>query len=427
MKKIKQITVCVAIIFFTTFTVKGQSNPLPEGLPDSRISLTINNQQVYIPYWRNLKLGTRRTNITNAIIAFHGINQYGKSMYDNLKSAAKSEGQLSNTIIIAPIMMELDHINYHKLDKRTYAYWTSRWKFGDLSQNSNRVSSFTVIDEIIKILVRSNPNLKTLTVTGFSAGGQMINRYAGGGRAQYTISSGTKVQYVSYAPSIYLYPGRYRRVSGSETQFALPNTNCSNYNDYEFGVAGNLNSYMRATGASSIKSNMRNRTVYQMVGSKDTGTRFLDVRCGANLQGKNRYHRARIYTNYVRKYYMENDNKKLLVARGYGHSASAYKAGNVRKVFFPSRNKQLNSDIIVSNQFEDLKLFPNPVENFLHIKSFKEDSDLKYSIMNTTGELVKEGKYSSEPIPLHDLKSGMYFMQVRNDDKQVRKAKFIKQ
>ncbi|WP_108807620.1 T9SS type A sorting domain-containing protein [Aquimarina spinulae] len=430
MKKIK-LSLFIAVVFLT-LTISGQSEPLPEGLPDSRISITINDKVVELPYWRNLSIGTKRNNITNAIIAFHGINQYGKSVYNNIRSAAISEGQLSNTIIVSPIMMELDHINYYNLNTNKYPYWTRRWKFGDLSQNSNRVSSFTVIDELIKVLIRNNPNLETLTITGFSAGGQMINRYAGGGRIPNTIPSRVKVQFVSYAPSIYLYPGRYRRIAGTENQFATPNTSCSNYNDYEFGVGGNLNSYMRATGVSNIKSNMTNRTVYQMVGSEDTGTKFLDVRCGAKLQGDNRYHRARIYTNYVKRYYMRNNNKKLLVANGYAHSARAYRASNVRKVFFPSnrRNKQFKGNDLVNNQLgeklESIELFPNPVENVLHIQSIKANSSIKYSIMNISGALVKEGRYSSESILLSDLKSGMYFMQI-NDGKQVRKAKFIKQ
>ncbi|QKX03496.1 T9SS type A sorting domain-containing protein [Aquimarina sp. TRL1] len=421
----KQLTIWLCFIMFgLSAHVIAQSNPLPEGLPPSRISFKVNNKTVYIPYWRNLAIGTRRTNITNAIIAFHGVNQYGKSVYDNLRSAAISEGQLNNSLIVSPIMMELDHMNYHNLDKNTYAYWTRRWKFGDLSQNSNRVSSFTVIDKIVEILLRNNPNLKTLTITGFSAGGQMINRYAAGSRV--SIPSNVKVQYVSYAPSIYLYPDSRRRISGSENRFRTPSTNCSNYNKYEFGINGNLNSYMRATGATAIKRNLTNRTVYQMIGERDTGTRYLDVRCGAKLQGDNRYQRARIYTNYVRRYYMRNDNKKLLVARGYGHSAGAYKARNVRKVFFASSRRSKAFDV---HEFDketstnEITVYPNPASNRLHLSG--DSKNTSYSIFNPQGKMVRKGINNAPEITIEDLQPGMYFIQIKTDTFTTQKT-FIK-
>ena len=458
------------ILFFALLIAQisfGQSEPLPEGLPNSKLSFTINNQSVKIPYWRNLSLGTRRDYITNAIVAFHGINHYGKSIYENLKNAASSEGQLNNTIIIAPIMTEIKHINYYNLDQNVYPYWTTRWKYGDLSQNSNRVSSFTIIDNIIKALVRNNPNLKTLTITGFSAGGQMINRYAAAGRGPNDVPDGIKIQFVSYAPSSYVYLNNLRAIPGSETRFGKPNTNCSNYNRYIYGLESDLNSYLRQTGVTAMRQNFRNRTVYQMVGSNDTSTRFLDVKCGAMLQGAERYQRARIYTNYARAYYLQNNNKNLIVAQGYGHSASAYKASNIRKIFFRSSSSENPCDsvsqwssnvtyhtgdrVIYNNtlfeytgsewnnlgscsnlqiyskappQNSSVWVYPNPAKDVLHLTS--SGSKGVFSIISVNGQILKKGQYRGHPINIDNLQKGVYFITLSENNHQVKTEKFIK-
>lgn len=76
---------------------------------------------------------------------------------------------------------------------------------------------------------------------------------------------------------------------------------------------------------------------------------------------------------------------------------------------------------------ESLRLFPNPAYNVLNLKLESIPlHDSRYQISDLSGRIIQSGHLNSSEIPLTDLLSGMYFLQIHHLY-QTYQAKFIKQ
>ncbi len=69
------------------------------------------------------------------------------------------------------------------------------------------------------------------------------------------------------------------------------------------------------------------------------------------------------------------------------------------------------------NSFDNLIIYPNPTQQYLHFKTSKKTS---YKIVDTSGKLVKQG-YTDGSIGLRGLSGGIYFLQINQQT-----YKFIK-
>lgn len=68
----------------------------------------------------------------------------------------------------------------------------------------------------------------------------------------------------------------------------------------------------------------------------------------------------------------------------------------------------------VPNRYKNsFNIFPNPVNNVLHISELK-DSDALYEIMDITGKKVINGKLHHNTIPLPNLKPGPYLISIKS-------------
>jgi len=73
----------------------------------------------------------------------------------------------------------------------------------------------------------------------------------------------------------------------------------------------------------------------------------------------------------------------------------------------------------------DIKIFPNPVSDFLHIQN-KGKSILKAGIYDINGRLLQNVNSNTENIPVENLQKGIYFLQLQLDNGQNGVIKFIK-
>jgi hypothetical protein len=84
------------------------------------------------------------------------------------------------------------------------------------------------------------------------------------------------------------------------------------------------------------------------------------------------------------------------------------------------------SGVVVLDNFilnDAIKMYPNPVQNFLIIKSSLPITDVQvYSLL---GELVKQVKGNFSRIDLRELNSGIYMIKIYSDQLSVTK-KLIK-
>ncbi|UZO79605.1 T9SS type A sorting domain-containing protein [Aquimarina sp. ERC-38] len=75
------------------------------------------------------------------------------------------------------------------------------------------------------------------------------------------------------------------------------------------------------------------------------------------------------------------------------------------------------------NTTEELKLFPNPANEFIKISDLKSNRTLDYTIYNSIGALVKRGKLSKDAtINVESLYSGLYYLSIENN----KTFKFVK-
>lgn len=222
----------------------------------------------YVPYCSNGKFGP-------AVFVIHGTNRNADDYLGYLDDL--------DTLVIAPEFQEAG----------PGLYWSSGWKQGDKSKDSERVSSFEVLDRMVEMF-------HGVAIIGHSAGGQFVSRYAAGTRLQ-------GLTYIVANPSSYLYLDTSRPVAGE----------CPDFNEYKYGLE-ELNSYMSA----GVASDFPERNVIYMLGSLDTRVdKYLDTSCEANRQGGNRYDRGLKYYEHLARHFGRPVHRKVIVP-GVGHSPS---------------------------------------------------------------------------------------------------------
>lgn len=210
----------------------------------------------------------------------------------------------------APQFICRQDLEPHGLDER-HPYWSANgWVIGHNSRTdphaprAHRISSFAVIDELVKQALASFPNLESAVIGGFSAGGQFANRYAAGNRVHPLLeAAGVKLRYVVAAPSSYLYFCENRLIAREPARFGPVNAeaaNCDEFHTYRLGTRG-LNEYMRATGPEQLAANYAARDVDYVCGGDDDerADRDLAKGCGARLQGTHRLDRMLVYRDYL--------------------------------------------------------------------------------------------------------------------------------
>ena len=88
---------------------------------------------------------------------------------------------------------------------------------------------------------------------------------------------------------------------------------------------------------------------------------------------------------------------------------------------------QAVSEIALSDKLEqtDLKLFPNPVGDILHL-AVKEFKNARYKIYNTNGQILISSEKLKDEINVSKLSTGIYILEITNGEKTITK-KFSKQ
>ena len=146
------------------------------------------------------------------------------------------------------------------------------------------LSSYDVIDRIFATFSDKSlfPNLKRVVMTGYSAGGQFVGRYAAVGKG--IVREGITLEYAAMAPS---------------TELRLdPDVS------WHYGLK-NRPRYSAALTFDQILGNLSRRRVWRGCGDADTkgpGQTALDVSPAAITQGKNRYERFLNFKEYLKQF-----------------------------------------------------------------------------------------------------------------------------
>ena len=257
--------------------------------------------------------------MTRGLIVVHGNSRNPDDYFESgMRAAGNGGGGLGNTLVVAPHFQTGDDD-----PEPDEPFWSSAgWKRGNLSRPEGptpRVSSYAALDRILELLLDRGrfPALAEVVVAGHSAGGQVVHRFAATSREEAETSADARFRYVVTNPSTYLYLGPER--AAPDGAFAVPDAGCDDYDDWHYGMR-DRNSHADAIQADTIRAQLARRDVRILLGDADTLSASLDVSCGANLQGANRFVRGRTLVRFMTALHPGHAHRET-IAPGVGHSS----------------------------------------------------------------------------------------------------------
>jgi hypothetical protein len=272
-----------------------------------------------VPYLSNRSLDEPNAAITRAIIVIHGGYRIPEEYYAPILVAMAANRDLERnwrrrTLVLAPHFQE-------RADAAPGEHW---WK-GDWREGgeSDGVSSYTVVDTLIgRLRSGTFPNLKWIVITGHSAGGQFVQRYAA--FTDVDLKPGPNsglVKFVPANPSSYLYLNPYR-YGGKTNQWVMPERDCKSgnrYNEWKYGLEG-LYGYTAVRGAEFARAHLPQRRIELLAGTADVlADDGFDTDCAGMLQGATRYERAQNFKAFMDHFYPTNQ-VSLTFVPGVGHN-----------------------------------------------------------------------------------------------------------
>ena len=174
------------------------------------------------------------------------------------------------------------------------------WRGGGDAQGTH-LSSYDVIDLIFKTLGDKAlfPNLKRVVLTGYSAGGQFVGRYAAVGKGE--MRDGVELEYAAMAPS---------------TELRLdPDVR------WHYGIKDRPRYSAQLTREQMLK-NLSSRRVWRACGTADVKVApftSLDSCPEAMAQGANRYERFKNFEQYLKQFPEWAAQVSFYSLEGVGH------------------------------------------------------------------------------------------------------------
>ncbi len=198
----------------------------------------------------------------------------------------------------------LDQMNHHTRHLIIAIHGGGRSLSTGLNKGLPSVSSFEVIDRLIKHSIKMHPGIKQIFIIGHSAGGQFVMRYAAVNSVHDILEEqGIAVRYISANPSSYLYltEVRYQFASDGSIERVTPDRidGCPEYNSYRYGLK-NFYGYAQEMSKKTIQNRLFARPIIFLLGTKDNERDWsLDKSCPGELQGENRYQRGVFYKYHL--------------------------------------------------------------------------------------------------------------------------------
>ncbi|MCG8582092.1 MAG: T9SS type A sorting domain-containing protein, partial [Bacteroidales bacterium] len=130
------------------------------------------------------------------------------------------------------------------------------------------------------------------------------------------------------------------------------------------------------------------------------------------------------YTNDIRKLTFSGGNLNVNEMDG---NSSSYDINGIRKLDFNG----ISTEVEIASQEqlskESIQLYPNPVNDFLYVKSnLAQDCDGKLEILDLHGKVLKKESFASlKSINVSDLRKGIYLCRIYTCNK-IENIKFLK-
>lgn len=249
-----------------------------------------------------------------AVIYIHGAKGGARDAAKNLRVHMMRYSKNEKVYCIAPSFFVAKTVKKSKC--KDALLWENGWRGGDAAINGNHISSYEIIDRIYTILSDSKlyPAMKRITLCGFSAGGQFVNRYVAVGKLP--AAPHIETVFVVGNPSIYLYINKLRYVDGEFREINADN----DFNTWYYGL-DKRNGYCKNLSLEEIMKNLSGRKTLYFCGTADTGGMMTRE---AILQGKNRYDRFLIYKKYTSLFSEWAKAIRFFAVPGIKHSSEVF-------------------------------------------------------------------------------------------------------
>jgi pimeloyl-ACP methyl ester carboxylesterase len=322
--------------------------PCTTGGPACMEKLSLGPAQRYSWVYRSFPLTEKNDSIRTALIVIHGSGRNADSYFASAVAAALLAGALESSIVISPRMASASGGSCQdKLDPGEISWMCGEgedWRGGGGAEGVPGITTFGFVDELLRRLARRDifPNLRTIVVTGHSAGGQFVARYAAASRAENGL--GVPVKYIVANPSSYVYLDATRLASGAtcsekggctgDFRRFSEGRNCTTFNQWRYGLE-KRNGAAADVSDDDLRKQLIARDVTYMLGEFDTLPVYgFDGSCPAMAQGPSRLARGITYWNYLRSKY--SAQHKLVVVPACGHNGRCiYTADVALPLLFP--------------------------------------------------------------------------------------------
>lgn len=265
--------------------------------------------------------------IRRVVIIVHG---YERNAADYARMMLGLVPDPAATLVLTPQFLAAEDVAAHNLPDTMLRWQRGAWEGGNPADGPAPLSAFDALDALLGKAAdrRVLPNLSQIVLVGFSAGGQLVQRYAVVGRGEGAFGrGGIDLRYVVGSPSSYLYFTEDRpRPEGGFGPFAEAAA-CPNFNHWKYGLAGDLPRYVQPAlqdGAAALEHRYIERDIVYLVGARDDDPnhRFLDKSCAAEAQGSMRLARIQSFFQQLKQRDSRAFKQQMWVIDDAAHNAA---------------------------------------------------------------------------------------------------------
>jgi hypothetical protein len=266
--------------------------------------------------------------VRRAVVIVHG---FDRNAADYARTVA-GLGAAPDVLVVAPQFPASEDIAANTVSQDVLHWQHDRWSSGYPAEGPQPASSFDALDAVLARLGDRTlfPNLANVVLAGFSAGGQLVQRYAivgKGGLAFGAARLAIRMRFVVGSPSSFAYFTAERRLPDGTSGPFPGAASCPGYDDWKYGFAGALPPYVAAAaglGIPGIERRYAERDVVYLVGANDNNTdaRYLDKACAAEAQGASRLARTQAFFADLAFREGKALSHRLRVVDGAAHNAA---------------------------------------------------------------------------------------------------------
>ena len=274
-------------------------------------------------YYGTGSLDDASPSTTRALVTIHGLLRNADEYEKTGEAAIGAAGAGNDTLLITPQFLAAIDVSGNALPENTLRWDVSKWLDGYPALAPAPLSSFAVLDAILKRLADRGkfPALREIVIVAHSAGAQMAQRYAIVGHAPAAWNHpGLALRFVIANPSSYLYfsPDRPKPDGGFGP---FDGAACPNYDRWKYGVE-QPPPYVTGPVAALEDAYVARRVTY-LLGQLDTNPNHpvLDKSCSGEAEGPYRLARGRSYVAYLHGRHPNGTNQDTAEVPNVDHDA----------------------------------------------------------------------------------------------------------